>query len=68
MDKIYHWFLYNLGFQKDEHISDLLARQKLRWGKFWWLYPIFTMLLTLGLLGFEIWLTIHIVKFSLKKT
>ena len=67
MDKVYHWLLYNLGFQVDEHFSDMLARQKLRWGKWWWIAPIFTIIVTVLLLIFEIWLTIHIVIYNLKK-
>jgi len=67
LDNAYHWLLYNLGFQVDEHISDLLARQKLRWGWAWWFAPIISMLVTVLFLGFQIWLTIHIIYFQLKK-
>lgn len=66
MDKIYHSFLWFSGFQKDEHISDLLARQKLRFGKWWWTFPILTIVFTLAFLALEIWLIIHIVTFKLK--
>ncbi len=67
MDKIYHTFLWLMGFQTGEHISDMLARQKKRLGKWWWVFPIITIVATFFFFIFEICLTVHIAMFKLKK-
>jgi hypothetical protein len=67
VDKIYHTFLWLMGFKTGEHISDMLARQKKRIGRWWWLLPITTIFSTLLLLVFEFYLTAHIATFKLKK-
>jgi hypothetical protein len=61
MDKIYHALLWFCGFEKGEHISDMLARQKQRLGFWWWLLPILTIAVMLGL---SIWLVWHIATFK----
>jgi len=55
-----------MGFKTGEHISNMLARQKKRLGKWWWLFPITTMISTLLLFFLEIYLTIHVATFKLK--
>jgi hypothetical protein len=56
-----------MGFKTGEHISDMLARQKKRLGKWWWIFPITTMLATFFLFILEICLTIHVAIFKLKE-
>lgn len=58
---LYGKLLWFLGFREGEYISDHLARQKERLGAWWWLFPIITILITIGLLGLEIWMVIHII-------
>ncbi len=60
LDKVYHFFLWFTGFQKEEHISDMLARQKARLGIGWWSFPVLTFLILF-------WLFWHIATFKLKK-
>lgn len=64
IDKIYHALLWFCGFQEGEHISDLLARQKKRLGKWWWFFPITTIM---AFLGITVWLVVHISTFKLKR-
>jgi hypothetical protein len=68
MDAIYHKLLWFMGFKTGEHVSDMLARQKKRLGKWWWIFPITTMLATLCLFFFEIYLTIHVATFKLNES
>jgi hypothetical protein len=62
--KVCHAILWFLGFPAGEHISDMLARQKLRLGKGWWAFPILTIA---GFLTVAVWLTIHIATFKLRR-
>jgi len=64
---LYEKILWFLGFQKGEYISTMLARQKQRLGWVWWFMPIITILLTLCLVGVEIWVMIHIATFEIKR-
>ena len=65
MTKIYDWFLWIIGFREDENdddtISDMLWRSKQRMGAWWWLLSLATIIFTLFLLAFEIWLFFHII-------
>jgi len=63
---LYQRFLWFFGFQEGDTISDMLARQKERLGWCWWFFPIITMVFTLAMLGFQVWLTIHTIKMKLK--
>jgi len=65
LDKAYHKFLWFCGFREGEHISDMLARQKARFGSWWWFFPVTTFLAFLALGAFLVWLTIHIATFKL---
>ena len=66
IDKIYHFFLYYMGFPTKpsevgvggEHITDMLQRQKERFGKLWWVTII-----GWGLFAnlFYIWLLLHVI-------
>lgn len=59
---LYSKFLWFWGFHKsgdpaitgDEHITDMLRRQKQRFGQIWWVWSI-------GWLGFWVWLFLHIL-------
>jgi hypothetical protein len=62
LDKIYDWFLYNLGFIEGEHFSDMLARQRIRWGKGWFWVVGFTFFVVIGLIGFYIYKLYDAVK------
>jgi len=64
IDKVYHALLWFAGFQKGEHISDMLARQKKRLGVWWWFFPISTIVL---FLAFTIWVFYHIITFKSKR-
>jgi hypothetical protein len=68
MDTIYHNLLCFMGFKTGETISNMLARQKKRLGKWWWIFPITTLLGTLCLLLLEVWLTIHVATLKLKES
>jgi len=68
MATIYQKLLWFMGFKTGETISAMLARQKKRLGNWWWLFPITTLLGTLGLFIFEIWLTIHVAAFKLNQS
>lgn len=61
MDKIYHALLWFCGFEEGEHLSNMLARQRQRLGLWWWLLPIGTIAVMLGL---SIWLTVHIAQYK----
>lgn len=67
---IYYWFLWIIGFREDEDdddtISDMLWRQKGRMGAWWWLMSITTIIFTLVILTFEVWLFFHIVYLKMK--
>lgn len=64
---IYDWFCYYIcGLPDGMHISDYLAEQKERLGWVWWFFPITTLLFSLIMLGFQVWLAIHIVTFKIK--
>ncbi len=67
IDRIYHAFLYFMGFPRSkeeilnpdgEHITDLLQRQKERFGAFWWVMAIGWVVV--GNL-FYIWLLLHVI-------
>lgn len=68
IDKLYHQFLYVMGFptNKDEvgeggeHITDLLQRQKQRFPGAWWAIAILSLVLSFCWLLFEIWLILHV--------
>lgn len=63
LDKIYHWILYNLGFINGEHFSDMLARQRIRWGDATWLSVVFvTIALILGVICYYVWRLVDAVK------
>ncbi len=80
IDKIYHGILWFCGFQNKEHISDMLARSRIRLGIFWSILVILTFALDLVwfvtmfpswwdlvpgfLFFFFCWLTDHILKFA----
>lgn len=61
MDYLYHKFLWFCGFKQGEHISDMLARQRQRFGWCWWLFPIITIG---GFIGFTGWLVWHIATYK----
>jgi hypothetical protein len=69
MDKLYHNFLYLMGFpvtpeevgSGGEHITDLLQRQKARFPTAWWIVAIGSIFLTFALLLFELWLLLHVI-------
>jgi hypothetical protein len=54
LGRIYHWFLWLLGFAENEYISDMLKRQKSRLGVVWWV-------LSLSTIGGLIWLFFHVI-------
>lgn len=66
IDKVYHVFLYCMGFptkssevgESGEHITDMLQRQKERFGKLWWIVAVGWVVVS-NL--FYIWLLLHIV-------
>ncbi len=66
IDRVYHIFLYCMGFptkpsevkEGGEHITDLLQRQKERFGKLWWVVSIGWVVIS-NL--FYIWLLLHII-------
>ena len=66
MEGLYKKLLWFMGFKTDETISAMLTRQKERLGVWWWIFPITTMVGTLALFCFQIWLTIHINNFKLE--
>lgn len=43
IDKLYHHFLWVFGFAYKEHISDMLARMRIRWGWIWYVITIGTL-------------------------
>jgi hypothetical protein len=51
----YHKFLWFIGFPKDLTISECLATQKKRLGWVWWLFPLFTIGITLWGMVKNIW-------------
>lgn len=61
LDKVYHGFLWLCGFKEGEHITDMLRRQKIRLGGWWWFFPVTTIALALSFLGFLIWLILHVL-------
>jgi len=65
MSKLYRWFLWFCGFQEGDTISAMLARQKARLGAWWWFFPITTIVILLGFLGFAIWAVVHIITLKL---
>jgi hypothetical protein len=66
IDKIYHLFLYCAGFALTpsdigiggEHITDMLKRQKARFGVWWWVASIGFIVISLL---FYIWLLLHVI-------
>ena len=54
LSKLYHKLLWVLGFQEGEHITDMLRRQKDRFGAWWWVGLA-------GGTGFVSWLILHII-------
>lgn len=70
MTKLYNWFLWIIGFREDESdddtISDMLWRQKQRMGVWWWLMSIGTIVFTVAILGFQIWLLLHTIYLKAK--
>jgi len=68
---IYDQFLWIIGYRRDESdedtISAMLKRQKQRMGKWWWFMSLGTVALTAVILGFQIWLIIHVVTYKIKK-
>lgn len=68
MEGIYKSLLWFLGFPEGQTISELLARQKQRLGKWWWLFPIGTIIVCLGLFITSIWLTFHVATFKIEET
>lgn len=61
LDKIYHVLLWLLGFREGEHITDMLRRQKDRFGKWWWCIPALSGLAYLSAGAFLSWLFLHIL-------
>lgn len=55
LDTVYSWCLFNLGFTTGEHFSDMLARQRLRWGKGWYWVVGITFFVVIGAIGFYIY-------------
>ncbi len=68
VDAIYHKLLWFMGFKTGEHVSNMLARQKKRLGKWWWIFPITTVIGTLALFFFEIWMMVHVAAFKLEES
>jgi len=69
MDKLYHSFLYVMGFPtKSEeigtgglYITDMLQLQKQRFPKAWWVMSILSVFLSFCLFIFNIWLLLHVI-------
>jgi len=59
MDKIYHFFLYWLGFPEGEHITDMLRRQKDRLGVRTW--AIITLVGIMSLVGGLLAIAFHVL-------
>jgi hypothetical protein len=68
--KLYDWFLWFIGFRKDENdddtISAMLQRSKERLGSWWWLMSLGTIIFTAVILAFQVWLLFHIIYLKVK--